>query len=289
MRWSPPSLQWYMVDHAELSTMECAVAQETVAHGPIRKPGGVLIVVLPCGLIIDWAPVWRGESLHFAFLLLMRVLEPLADSGIPAKAILYDWACKLLRFVRRRKDACPPWSQLVAELPIILDRFHGDNHVWCLRELPAVDPFTERSEALLAGVQLEDACEQCNAFVTPRAHPLHPKEFNQGEYVAFWRQLFMARNRHLVRQAACPALEGGSAAHREMSRSEADIAYTLLESKHSFPSVAIAGSHPLCMKLSEALVKGLSLHGVCVYGAFLCSSALLLSAVKIKFSGTFGV
>ena len=74
-----------------------------------------------------------------------------------------------------------------------------------------------------------------------------------------------------------------------MTRSDADIAYKLLESKHPFPAAAIADSHPLSMKLSGALAKGLSLSGGCVYRGIVVLISSILSAVKVKYSGILGV
>ena len=63
------------------------------------------------------------------------------ELGFVIAALGYDNACKLLSLARVKETQYLPWTKsFVEEVRMVLDRFHRDNHTWCLNNMPEVDP-----------------------------------------------------------------------------------------------------------------------------------------------------
>ena len=104
-----------------------------------------------------------GESIEAVYIFALQLHRDASELGFPIKCIGYDNACKLLAMARMKAEACPPWTQSLAqELQFVSDRFHRDNHTWCLNHMSEVDPLQPKNAKLLANKNTE-AAEQLNS------------------------------------------------------------------------------------------------------------------------------
>ena len=142
-------------------------------------------------MLVDYWELLRGESLQLVYAGLLRLVGKLKTRGHDILAIFYDNACKLLAVARAKRHCFPPLTEFFAELVILLDQLHRDNHVWCLTNLPEVDCRRPEMKAYTEGVDTQ-ACEQFNSFVTDRT--LCSLEMTQGRFHMWWASLFRLKN-----------------------------------------------------------------------------------------------
>lgn len=162
----------------------CGVDKSGEAKHRRRCTGGIQTAVLTCGLLVDFMELWRGESLELVYLFLLRLFKELKDIGLDIHAIGYDNACKLLALARAKAHAAEPWSlDFVNHVIMVLDRFHRQNHTWCLENMPEVDPKDPRNEKFLAGKNTE-ACEELNSWISRRTGSC--LEMTQGRFPIYW-------------------------------------------------------------------------------------------------------
>ena len=192
--------RWHELD-AEQSAQLASCGIDKV-HEPQKKrrmTGGILTAVLQCGLLWDWAELARGETTESVYLFVLRLHKASAGLGVAIRVIGYDNACKLLAYARLKEAEHLPWTRsLVQEITFVLDRFHRDNHTWCLDAMPEVDPETPDNAKLLEARNTE-ACEEMNAWISGRTGSM--LEFTQGHAQIYWWALFHAQNEWLERQA----------------------------------------------------------------------------------------
>ena len=133
------------------------------------------------------------------YALALRVVKDLHDQGLEPAITAYDNACKLLAMARSKKDCMEPYTQILAKVKFLLDRFHRDNHVWCLENMPEVDPETPSNAELLANVNTQ-ACEQLNSWLTE--HTLPACGMTAGRFAIYWWVMFREHNAWLMESAA---------------------------------------------------------------------------------------
>ena len=109
-------------------------------------------------------------------------MDALREKSVVVEAVFYDNACKLLALARSKKNMFPPLTTAFASLKILLDQFHRDNHVWCLKNLPEVDCQSEANEQWVDGVNSQ-ACEDMNSFINDRTVP--SLEMTKGRFSVF--------------------------------------------------------------------------------------------------------
>ena len=177
----------------------CPVDKETKSHSARRVTGGMQTFVLHCGLLVSFCELFRGESLQLVYAMLLRLVAKFKARGHDIQAIIYDNACKLLAVARAKRKCFPPLTELFAELPIILDALHRNNHVWCLENLPEVDCKRPENQRFTEGVDSQ-ACEQHNTFVTDRTPP--SLEMTGGRYLVWWNTLFCLKNARMLSERA---------------------------------------------------------------------------------------
>ena len=120
--------------------------------------------------------------------------------GVTLQCIGYDNACKLLRMARERQNDCLPWSlEFVRDVAIVLDNFHRNNHTWCLKTSPEVDPQKESNERFVDGKNTV-ACEQLNSWTSLRTRT--NVEFPPGRFLIYWWTLLASHNGWIERKAA---------------------------------------------------------------------------------------
>ena len=124
-------------------------------------------------------------------------MKDLRDQGKNDEAVFYDNACKLLAVARAKQDLYPPYTDLFAQLKILLDQFHRNNHVWCLKNLPEVDCQSEANKQWVDGVNSQ-ACEEMNSFINDRTVP--SLEMTKGRYYVYWYALFRLKNERTTDQ-----------------------------------------------------------------------------------------
>lgn len=179
----------------------CGVDKLKLLEKARRCTGGILTAVLSCGLLADWTEIIRGESIEHVYIFALKLHRDAQSLGMCIAALGYDNACKLLLLARSKAQDCLPWTQsFVEEIRIVLDRFHRDNHTWCLANLPEVDPSIEENADLLQDRNTE-ACEQLNSWISGRTHCV--LEMTRGHFQLFWWILFDAHNRWLEEEAEC--------------------------------------------------------------------------------------
>ena len=126
-------------------------------------------------------------------------MKDLRDKGKMVEAVFYDNACKLLAVARAKQHLFPPYTDLSAQLKILLDQFHRNNHVWCLKNLPEVDCQSEPNKKWVDGVNSQ-ACEDMNSFINDRTVP--SLEMTKGLYYVYWYALFRLKNERTTEQRA---------------------------------------------------------------------------------------
>ena len=96
----------------------------------------------------------------------------------------YDNACKLLAYARKHKEARLPLTQeYIQQVSMFLDRFHKDNHTWCLTHMPEVNPENADIANLIQNRNTE-ACEQLNSWISH--HTLSSLEMAPGAFGIYW-------------------------------------------------------------------------------------------------------
>ena len=122
-------------------------------------------------------------------------VQSLRLHDVTVAAIFYDNACKLLSVARSKRDQCPPWTQTIADTPILLDALHRNNHSWCLVNLPEVDCQRPENKHLVEGANTQ-VCEEFNRFLAD--HTPSALEMTRGRYHVYWWSLFRAKNARLL-------------------------------------------------------------------------------------------
>ena len=167
------------------------MSKEAPGHASRRVTGGLQTFVLQCGQLLGFCELLRGESLQLVYAMLLRLVGKLHVRGYAPQAIFYDNACKLLSMARAKRHCYPPLTEIFAELTILLDQFHRDNHSWCLQHLPEVDCRRPEAKQYTDGVDTQ-ACEQLNSFISDCTTPA--LEMTQGRYFLWWTALFRLKN-----------------------------------------------------------------------------------------------
>ncbi|CAK0826263.1 unnamed protein product [Prorocentrum cordatum] len=166
-----------------------------------RCTGGIVTAVTSCGMLVDWMELFRGESIELLYAFALRLHKDGRELGFVIAALGYDNARKLLSLARVKETQYLPWTKsFVEEVRMVLDRFHRDNHTWCLNNMPEVDPLRPDNAKLLEKKNTE-ACEQLNSWISGRAR--NGLEMTRGHFQMHWWILFDARNQWLEREAAC--------------------------------------------------------------------------------------
>ena len=153
--------------------------------------------VLQCGQVLSFCELLRGESLQLVYAMLLRLTGKLIASGHEPQAVFYDNACKLLAMARSKRACFPPLTENFADMVILLDQLHRDNHEWCLTHLPEVDCRRPEVSRYTVGVDTQ-ACEQFNDFVNDLTPPA--REMTAGRYWVYWSAIFRLKNNWQLRQ-----------------------------------------------------------------------------------------
>ena len=97
--------------------------------GVFRRHGGLLVVMLGCGVVANVFLLQGAESGTQVTCALGEVVR----RRLGLRYVLYDNACMLSRFVRTRARRRPGLSVLqdLASMRFVLDRFHAVNHTAC--------------------------------------------------------------------------------------------------------------------------------------------------------------
>ena len=126
-------------------------------------------------------------------------MKDLMFQGCQLKCIGYDNECKLLAFALQQRSEFPPYTNhFVDTMLIFLDKFHKDNHTWCLQNMHEVNPESEEVAALIQGRNTE-ACEQLNSWISH--HTLSALEMQPGAFAIYWWSLFAEHNAWVQRLA----------------------------------------------------------------------------------------
>ena len=189
-----------------------------------RSTGGIVTAVLSCGLLADWIEVYRGESIELVYIFALRLHRSLQEMGTRVGAFGYDNACKLLSLARVVAGECKPWSESFVHLPkFVLDRFHRDNHTWCLNNMPEVDPLAPCNADLLES-QNTEACEELNSWISGRTSSV--LEMTRGHFEVYWWTMFKEHNDWLCQQAECKRrryARGGLARDPDKARASSSV------------------------------------------------------------------
>ena len=191
---------WLKPSNADSSPIEtCGIEKDVADKRRRRRTGGIFTAVLPCGWLADWMEIWRGEAIPLVYLFFLRLMIDLSSKGGKLQGIGYDNACKLLAFARQQRAGRPPFTgQFVDEILFFLDKFHKDNHTWCLKNMPEVNPESPEVAALIQHRNTE-ACEQLNAWIS--CHTLSALEMQPGAFAIYWWSLFEEHNAWVRRLA----------------------------------------------------------------------------------------
>ena len=95
-----------------------------------HRTGGILVMGKPCGILVDVAEIFGGESITQVAEMIKNSMQALDSTADNIKCIVYDDACHLKKHVDRRSSAVYP---KLKQTEMKVDRFHFPNHVgvWC--------------------------------------------------------------------------------------------------------------------------------------------------------------
>ena len=173
-------------------------------RGVQRGTGGLLSLVLPCGVVCHLAPCAGAESATQIYGLLAEVI-----SKRQFKFVVYDNACMLHRFVNnvQRRLPCTSGNMLATQVRFVLDRFHKRNHRACLDPghalyLPSVDVDRYPTLKDLNSAQ----SEQWNSWVGNFASSMRYMRFETLELYFFvvadlWNTTFPSQRAHAPAEA----------------------------------------------------------------------------------------
>ena len=126
----PPAAGPYVlpptVDSEDEDDNPCGIVKK-LATTYYRRQGGVVTAMLACGRVVNIRPLFGKEGCRQVTCLLGEVY---AHRG-SIRYIIYDNACKLGRFIRKRAARTGTMQQL-AQCRFVLDRWHRSNHTACL-------------------------------------------------------------------------------------------------------------------------------------------------------------
>lgn len=199
-RSSVPKEGWLHVDQDSLEGQSCPINKD-IEKKLRRVTGGMITAVFPCGELLGWQELHKGESLQLVYALVFKVAAALRERGRRIGCLRYDNMCKLEAVVMAKKDLHLPLTRLLSEIPMLLDGLHRRNHTWCLKNRPHLDPENEDNKHLVENVNSQSA-EQLNRFISERAHVA--REMTRGRYSVYWWVMFIIHNRWL-REQACAA------------------------------------------------------------------------------------
>ncbi|CAK0800291.1 unnamed protein product, partial [Prorocentrum cordatum] len=293
---------WLSLDSKQEEAIQACGVDKLHGSNKVRRcTGGIVTAVTSCGMLVDWMELFRGESIELLYAFALRLHKDGRELGFVIAALGYDNACKLLSLARAKETQFLPWTKsFVEEVRMVLDRFHRDNHTWCLNNMPEVDPLRPDNAKLLDKKNTE-ACEQLNSWISGRTRS--GLEMTRGHFQMHWWILFDAHNQWLEREAACERrrCEAGPMQRREsrrpgrgadasqqlpaMTKGEIRTLYRILENQNPFPEEAARRATPLMWKVASALGKATSLHASCVYVHLMILVATTLGAVQLRYGG----
>ncbi|CAK0831366.1 unnamed protein product [Prorocentrum cordatum] len=293
---------WLALDSKQEEAIQACGVDKLHGSNKVRRcTGGIVTAVTSCGMLVDWMELFRGESIELLYAFALRLHKDGRELGFVIAALGYDNACKLLSLARAKETQFLPWTKsFVEEVRMVLDRFHRDNHTWCLNNMPEVDPLRPDNAKLLDKKNTE-ACEQLNSWISGRTRS--GLEMTRGHFQMHWWILFDAHNQWLEREAACERrrCEAGPMQRREsrrpgrgadasqqlpaMTKGEIRTLYRILENQNPFPEEAARRATPLMWKVASALGKATSLHASCVYVHLMILVATTLGAVQLRYGG----
>ena len=209
--------------------------------GRLRRQGGLLTAMLACGRVVNLHLHMGAESPTQVLALLGEIRRVRCFDYI-----IYDNACHLARFVRKRASR-PPVRSLLAQLAAgtyVLDRFHRGNHTAC------VDP---SSRYYLPEVQVErhprlaalnsSWSESWNAWLDVLAPQIRAMDA-QSLHVYLWLLADLWNRRVLRPSSSVPAVHtpGPVARHLLRRRRAAGEDPALPASASTLPSASASSS-----------------------------------------------
>lgn len=157
-----------------------------------KRTAGIMAIVRPCGIIIDYAEMLTCESPSQLFVQLLRLK---CDSGAYLKYMGYDRACEFEPFLKnlQKKDNLGA-TMLLDDMTFLVDKFHIKGHTTpkcdiadpaCLYH-PDLPRFSD-----ISGVNTECA-EQAFAWLGKFKHMM--KYMSQNRFKFFLFLIIRARN-----------------------------------------------------------------------------------------------
>ena len=153
-----------------------------------RHTVGILVGTKPCGTVVLFNELYGAESVTQVYASGLDYVSNLPEADKP-KVINYDDACHLVKFARnhyKKKNLQNEHTKFMAEVPIVVDKFHFRNHVdkWCHENC---NPYQIRE---LDGVNTE-SCEQTFHWVNQFTAV---KSMNEPHFWLFFTALFEMHN-----------------------------------------------------------------------------------------------
>ena len=89
------------------------------------RTAGIMAIVRPCGIVIDWREMYTCESSSQLFVQLLKVMD---EEGSNVKFVGYDRACEFAPFLRNLKKKGNVGAEKLLEAEYLVDKFHIKGH-----------------------------------------------------------------------------------------------------------------------------------------------------------------
>ena len=107
------------------STMHTACKKACNIRRFHESTAGIMAIVRPCGLVLDWREMYTCESSSQLFVQLLKLVD---EDGTRVRYVGYDRACEFVPFLRNLRSKGNVGAEKLLEVNYLVDNFHIAGH-----------------------------------------------------------------------------------------------------------------------------------------------------------------
>lgn len=157
------------------------------------RTAGILAMVKPCGMIVNWCEMFTCESASQVFTFILRTVT--IQGGEQIKYLGYDRACELVPFLRNlQRNKNKGAELLLSAITFLVDLFHVSGHTTPSCQL--MDPRCEFHPKLPRFNEIDNVNTQCaeQTFKWLDSYKFHVRRMTANKYKFFVYTIIKSRN-----------------------------------------------------------------------------------------------
>lgn len=138
------------------STMHVACKKAANVKRFHASTAGIMAIVRPCGIVLDWREMYTCESSSQLFVQLLKLVD---ESGTRVRYVGYDRACEFVPFLRNLKRKGNLGAEKLLQVQYLVDNFHIAGHTTAVCNID--DPACEFHHKLPKFQEIAGANTEC--------------------------------------------------------------------------------------------------------------------------------